>query len=101
MQKPLVIDIAEIEVDDKYNFIYPLLQRFENKDQKKYVLLAISNLQEAERLCITMYYLNELSINDIHELMRLTTTNIKVLLHRGRKHLYNQLTALLKAETEN
>lgn len=101
LQKHFFVDITETELSDEYDYIYPLLQQLESKDQKKYVLLAINNLQEAERICITMHYLNELSVNEIHELTALTTANIKVLLHRGRKHLYEKLNVLLKAETGN
>jgi RNA polymerase sigma-70 factor (ECF subfamily) len=48
-----------------------------------------------------MFYLNELSVNEIHELTEISIANIKVLLHRGRKHLYAGLNDLLKTEIKN
>lgn len=101
IKKYIVVDITGTEEQEEYDYIYPLLQPLENKEQQKFILLAMGSLQQAERICITMYYLNELSVNEIHELTHLTAANIKVLLHRGRKHLYESLSTLLKAETKN
>ena len=101
LQKLLIMDITNAEEREAYVHTLPILLPFENSDQKKFVLLALSSLQEAERICVTMHYLNELSVNEIHELTALSVSNIKVLLHRGRKHLHNKLHLLLKTETRN
>jgi RNA polymerase sigma-70 factor (ECF subfamily) len=101
LKKYVVIDITDAEEQEEYDHIFPLLQPLEKKEQQKFILLAIDSLQESERICITMYYLNELSVNEINELTDLTQANIKVLLHRGRKHLYDKLSTLLNVETEN
>ena len=81
--------------------IYSLLEQYENSDRKKFVQLALEHLKDDERLCITMYYLNELQVSEIHELTGISSANIKVLLYRGRKNLYHQLKKLLKAEINN
>jgi len=95
------IDInEEITAEEDYN-IYSLLEQYESRDQKKFIQLAMSTLREDERICITMFYLNELSVNEIHELTEISIANIKVLLHRGRKHLYAGLNDLLKTEIKN
>jgi len=73
----------------------------EKNDRKKIIQSAVSALKDDERLCITLFYLNELSLEEIHELTGLSIANIKVLLHRGRKNLYRQLNILLKAEMNN
>ena len=70
-------------------------------DQKKYIQLAIGRLNEAERICITLYYLNELAVEEISELTKYSVANIKVLLYRGRRHLYEVLHQLLKDEIKN
>jgi RNA polymerase sigma factor (sigma-70 family) len=90
----------EITTDEDYN-IYPLMQQYESRDQKRFIQLAMSSLREDERVCIAMFYLNELSVSAIHELTKISIANIKVLLHRGRKHLYAQLNNLLKTEIKN
>lgn len=71
---------------------------YESKDLKKYIQHAMRALPDNERICIAMFYLNELAVNEISELTGITTANIKVLLHRGRKHLYATLSELLKTE---
>lgn len=81
--------------------VYLLIHKHENRDAKKYIQLAMNALSEDERICMTMYYLNELSVSEINELTGISTANIKVLLYRGRKHIYNKMNNLLKDEIKN
>lgn len=67
-------------------------------EHKKQVQLALGSLNDKERLCITLYYLHELSVDEIRDLTSITTSNIKVLLYRGRKNLYTALHKHLKGE---
>ena len=67
-------------------------------EQRKLIRQALGALNERERLCITLYYLNELSVEEIHELTAISRSNIKVLLHRGRKNLYGSFHIYLKEE---
>ena len=48
---------------------------------------ALQKLPEDERALITLYYLNESSVEDIHTITGLTKSNIKVKLFRARKKL--------------
>ena len=97
LRKLITVDITEQiteeELDDDYS-----LPQYESKDMRQHVQHAMSALPDNERICIVLYYLNELSVNEICEMTGITIANIKVLLHRGRKHLYNKLTELLKTE---
>ena len=70
-------------------------------DQKKFIRMALDALNEQEKLCLTLFYLNELSVKEIQEITRISESNIKVLLLRGRKHLHEQLKKLLKSEVKN
>ncbi len=94
-------DVTEQITDTEQESVGSLLQLYESRDQKKYLQRAMLELRDDERICITMFYLNELSITEIHELTGLSAANIKVLLHRGRKHLYDKLHDLLKTEIKN
>ena len=67
-------------------------------EHRKHIQLALQTLNDKERLCITLYYLNELSVEEIRELTGLSAANIKVLLYRGRKNLYSALHKQLKNE---
>lgn len=68
-------------------------------DQRKYLKAAMLNLKEQERICITLYYLNELSVEEINTITGYSLSNIKVILYRGRKQLALELKKLLQMET--
>ena len=95
VHKLITTDITEQVMEDEQAYALP---QYEKEDMKVFVQHAVNTLLCNERVCITMYYLNELSVSEIGELTGITTANIKVLLHRGRKHLYTTLNALLKTE---
>ena len=86
--------IPENDVISAYNAINEL----KRNEQKKYINLAIEQLKEDDALLITMYYLNESSIDEISEITQLTLSNVKVKLHRARKRFYNELKVILKEE---
>ena len=87
-------NIPESDVVSAYNAINVL----KRNEQKKYINLAIEQLKEDDALLITMYYLNESSIDEISEITQLTLSNVKVKLHRARKRFYNELKVILKEE---
>jgi RNA polymerase sigma-70 factor (ECF subfamily) len=96
----LLIDESELS-EDSYRDIDSLLKQQERKDSKKIVQDTVKLLKDDERLCITLFYINELSIAEINELTAISISNVKILLHRGRKNLYAQLKISLKAEVNN
>lgn len=67
-------------------------------EQRKHIRQAMRLLNDKERICITLYYLQELSVEEIHELTGISRSNIKVLLHRGRKSLHEAFHIYLKEE---
>ncbi|RLD73869.1 MAG: RNA polymerase subunit sigma-24 [Bacteroidetes bacterium] len=80
------------------DFEFPQIEAIKNGEQKKYVAKAISNLKEMDALLITLFYLNENSVEEIEQITGLTKTNVKVKLYRARKKLFNELSLLLKDE---
>ena len=93
-----VIAIEEDTENETNNDVQPLLEQYENNERKKFVQLAMQRLKDDERICMTLFYLNELQVGEIHDLTNISAANIKVLLYRGRKNLYHQLEQLLKSE---
>jgi RNA polymerase sigma-70 factor (ECF subfamily) len=91
------IDSYVIE-NHKTDFDFPQIEAIKKGEQKKYVAKAINNLSEIDAFLITLFYLNESSVEEIEEITGLTKTNIKVKLFRARKKLYNELSLLLKDE---
>lgn len=77
---------------------FPQLESLKVEDQKKYVKLIIGSLPETDAFLITLFYLNENSLDEIEEITGLTKSNIKVKLFRLRKKLYKELSLLLNEE---
>ncbi len=99
-KKITFIDINHYNGEEDYydsNF-HEVWQHEDAGDKKKIIQQALHALRDEERICLTLFYINELSVADIQELTNLTIANIKIILHRGRKHLYEQLVKLLGKE---
>lgn len=77
---------------------FPQLEAIKNNEQEKYVKQAIENLGETDSLLITLFYLNDNSIEEIQEITEMSQSNVKVRLFRARKKLYKELSLLLKEE---
>jgi RNA polymerase sigma-70 factor (ECF subfamily) len=76
------------------------LDRLRAEDQKKYINAAISTLPEDEAFIITLYYINESSIDEIGKITGLSGSNIKIKLFRARKKLHLSLGKILKDEVK-
>ncbi|MEI6697092.1 MAG: sigma-70 family RNA polymerase sigma factor [Bacteroidota bacterium] len=68
------------------------------EEQSKYINLALAKLPEEESAVVTLFYLNESSVEEVSEITGLSEANVKVKLHRSRKRLYDELKQLLKNE---
>ncbi|HEY6437754.1 MAG TPA: RNA polymerase sigma factor, partial [Ignavibacteriaceae bacterium] len=70
----------------------------ERKDVSDLIHETISKLPERYSAIITMFYLNEMSIEEISEVMGLTISNVKVMLHRSRNSLRDLILKTKLAE---
>jgi len=96
------IETAEVDdfVKDNYSEDqdFPQLEAMKEEEQKKYVRQAVDRLPEKDALIITLFYLNENSIEEIQQITDLTESNVKVKLFRARKKLKTELAGLLNEE---
>lgn len=92
------VEVTESMGEDASVIANSIDGKYINGENRKHIQLALKALKVNERVCLTLYYLNDLSVEEIHELTSISTTNIKVLLYRGRKNLYNVLHKHLKSE---
>ena len=74
----------------------PLLQ----KQQREQLECCMQKLPIEERETLTLFYFKELSIREIGEITGDTESNIKVKLHRGRKHLKTILEASVHGQID-
>ncbi len=70
-------------------------------EQRKYIKMAIDSLPSIEGLLITLYYIDESTIEEISSITNLSTTNVKVKLFRARKKLRKKLDVLLGEESDS
>ncbi|MDR1202947.1 MAG: sigma-70 family RNA polymerase sigma factor [Tannerellaceae bacterium] len=70
----------------------------ERKDRKEIIRLVLQKIPSDEALLLTLYYLEESSVEDIHQITGLTPSNIKIKLFRGRKRFYEKLKSIMKRE---
>lgn len=90
-------------IDDSENIHFDLveensynkLQELVKRDQNNYIKTAIEQLNYDERTVITLYYQQEQKISEIADITGLSSSNVKVKLHRSRKELYKKLNLLL------
>ena len=61
----------------------------------------MDRLPEIDAFLITLYYLNESSVEEIEEITGLSNSNVKTKLFRARKKLQESLKGLLKDEMKS
>ena len=101
LKKWITVDDTDLITQDEQFGFDSLTQYLKIEDQKKFIRMALYSLNKQEKLCLTLFYLSELSVKEIQEITAISESNIKVLLLRGRKHLYEELKKLLKSEVKN
>lgn len=68
-------------------------------DDRRLILeRALATLEPEEAAIVTMYYLEEMSVDEIVTVTQLSASNVKVKLHRSRKKLHEVLRHQLKEE---
>jgi len=70
-------------------------------DQKYYIRQGLDRLSETDRTVITLFYLKELTIEEVGEITGIETNNVKVKLHRARKRLAAEMKKILNEEALN
>lgn len=76
--------------------IFENMEEFGYEDKKKYFDAALKKIPEEDNVLLTMFYLKEQSIDDISKVTGLTTSNVKVKLHRIRKKLFQTIDGMLQ-----
>ena len=74
------------------------MTKFRDIEKKKYLNQAITTLEDADQLLITLYYINDQPVDDIAAITGLSESNVKVRLFRARKKLHDHLKLNLKEE---
>jgi len=101
-KRPELSSIDEEDVTDvvieSVESVYRSLNLLE---QKKFTHHALEELNVEDRLLMTLFYLNENSIDEITEITGITPENVKMKLHRARNKMYKVLNKNLKSEIQS
>ena len=80
-------EINEADIGSMQN----ALTYIEAKEKKQMIEKALLQLPEEERVLLTLFYFEELSLKEISEIMKISYDNVKIKLYRSRKKLYHIL----------
>ncbi|MEP0713545.1 MAG: sigma-70 family RNA polymerase sigma factor [Algoriphagus sp.] len=87
-----------VENADESSVYLDGLKSLQLNERKELLQQGLDCLKPAESAVLTLFYLEEQSIKEIEEIMSLTSSNIKILLHRGRKNLLESIQRITKSE---
>lgn len=73
----------------------------ESNDRKEIISKVMKQLPKDDAMLLTLFYLEECSVEDIRQITELTVSNIKVKLFRARKNFYVKLKQLMHSEIIN
>src|SRR5687768_12703793 len=70
----------------------------EMTDRKKYLQKAMAKLSESDRTALTLFYMQEFSLEEIAEVTQMQANTIKVKIHRARLRIAEELKTILSQE---
>lgn len=70
----------------------------EKMDKRVYLERAMANLNEADRTALSLFYLQEFSLEEIAAITGMQANTLKVRIHRARQRLADELKSILKKE---
>lgn len=74
------------------------LDQLQDDERKHYINEALKMMPPKESLALRLFYLEELSMEEVIGVTGWSLSNVKVTLHRARKRFYSVLNALLENE---
>ncbi len=78
--------------------VFDTIAKMKEKEQKKHLSEAIATLEEIDQVLVSLYYMDDQSVDEIAEITALSHSNVKVKLFRARKKLHDELQKNLKHE---
>ena len=94
------IDIDRIS-DTNVGQIESAYSDLDKTDREKYINLALGRLSEEDSLILTLYYLNENSVEEVSVITGIKPENVKMRLARARKKMFFVLEKILNRELKS
>ncbi len=97
------LNFENIETINEINFenVQDALQSLQDNERKIIINNALFKLSEDERVILTLFYFEEMSIKEISKVVNLSLDNIKIKLFRSRKKLASILKNVIDPQTIN
>lgn len=96
------VQLEEIPESEEYQVDYlDGLSSLHLEERKQLIRKALDNLKPAESAVLTLFYLEEQTIKEIEEITDFSESHVKILLHRGRKHMLESLKKISNQELIN
>ncbi|MGS2760636.1 RNA polymerase sigma factor [Sinomicrobium sp. M5D2P9] len=92
------LELNEINPNESLTGEETAIRNLKEKDQKKYVILALNRLKPDESLVLRLFYLCDLNLKEVADITGFSPSKIKVDLHRGRKNMEQALKGLLGSQ---
>jgi RNA polymerase sigma-70 factor (ECF subfamily) len=70
----------------------------EREDRQRYLSKAMSKLSDSDRTALTLFYLQEFSLEEIAAIMSMQANTVKVRIHRARLKVAEELKNILQKE---
>ena len=99
-KKNIEVSVIDDEVIENYpgEQIYEFVEAMDDQRQQRFIDAALEKLPPEDNVVITLFYLEECSIEEISKITTLSKSNVKVKLHRIRNRLYNELNHIYKLQ---
>jgi RNA polymerase sigma-70 factor (ECF subfamily) len=94
------VDVSTVSQINLEN-IESAYNNFSQLERSKFINLALEKIPSEDSMLLTLYYLNENSIDEIVQITGITGENVKMKLFRARKKLYLVLEKTLKSELQS
>lgn len=98
----IFVDLPEMSDDQVYfGGVANAIEILGVEDRKHFVTKALDQLGEEDSAILMLYYIEDLSVDEIAQIMQLTQSNVKIKLFRGRNKLHEKLMDMLNVEVKN
>ena len=94
-------EINEDRVDYQFGSTETASDLFKSEERMKYINEALSKMGEQQQVLVQLFYLEELSMKEIEEIIGIKMNSIKIGLMRARQNLLKHLSASLQGELKS
>ena len=85
-RKVLLESYDEITLEESVSVDPEVVEKLHTEEQKEFINSILDKLKSSESLLLKLFYLEEMSMDEINSITGLSIPNIKVILHRARKN---------------